>query len=179
MMHAYACSTCNLISTCIMSLLKNPIIQMTSLMHHYNTPRTRMRSPDQCSLPHPPPHPFASLYYGLLQQKVPAGFNGHTKCAYTRTTYEHLYDYGVTCMSVLDFVHIYNGIQSDVDQHNTQHEWWMIGSMYVYMHLVFKGLTDYLFSMCVHVCVLCVCMHCWLDTHIDHSTRENHVLLAM
>ena len=45
---------------------------------------------------------FTSLYYGLSQQKVPAGNDGHTKCAYTRTTY--LYDYG---MSVLHF-HAYS-----------------------------------------------------------------------
>ena len=35
--------------------------------------------------------------------------------------FKHLYHYGVTCMSVMYFVCIYNGIQSDVDQHNTQH----------------------------------------------------------
>ena len=76
MMHANACCTCNLISTCTKELcflshwLKNPIIQMTSLdslMHHYNTPRTRMRSPDQCSIsylsppPPPPPPPPTNL----------------------------------------------------------------------------------------------------------------------
>ena len=55
----------------------------------------------------------------LLHQKVPAGYNGHTKCAYTGETV--VCDYGVTCMSVLHFVGNYNGIQSDFDQHNTQH----------------------------------------------------------
>ena len=35
-----------------------------------------------------PPHPpFASSYYGLLQQMVPVGYNEHTKCAYTGTIY--------------------------------------------------------------------------------------------
>ena len=75
-----------------------------------------MCSPDQCSIS--PAPLFASLYYGLLQQKVPWT---HKMCLQTGTTYEHLYGYRVTCMSVLDFVHIYNGIQSDVDQHNTTH----------------------------------------------------------
>ena len=113
MMHAYACCTCSLISTCTMfplTLAKKPIIQMTShdsLMHHYNTPRTRMRSPDQCSISYlftpPPPQPFASSYYGLLQQKMPAGYNEHTKCQNVLTPGPHLYDYGVTCMSVLYF----------------------------------------------------------------------------
>ena len=40
---------------------------------------------------------------------------------------KHLYDYGVTCMSVLHFVHIYNGIQSDFDQHTTQQQQGMNG----------------------------------------------------
>ena len=92
MMHAYASCTCNLIvhvqsNICFFThWLKNPIIQMTSLMHHFNIPRTRMCSPDQCSISclFTPPLLPVSQYYGLLQQKVPAGDNGYTKCAYNR-----------------------------------------------------------------------------------------------
>ena len=79
MMHAYACCTCKLISPCTRQLcffshwLKNPIFRrfhFTSLMHHFSTPRTRMCSLDQCSISCLFPTPFASLHYGLLQQKA-------------------------------------------------------------------------------------------------------------
>ena len=81
-------------------IVKNPIVQMshfTSLMHHFNTPRARMCSPDQCSTYHASKlPPFASSYYKLLEQKVPAGYNGHMHkmCLHWDHTYEHLYDYG-------------------------------------------------------------------------------------
>ena len=64
MMHANACCTCNHIMF-PPTLAKEPHYSddLTSLMHHYNTPRTRMCSPDQCSIsylftsPPPPPPP--------------------------------------------------------------------------------------------------------------------------
>ena len=85
--------------------LKYPIIQMISLMHHFNTARTGMRSPDQCSISCLFTPPFCKLALWVVATKGAVGYNGHTKRAYTRTTY--LYDYGVTCMSVLHF-HAYS-----------------------------------------------------------------------
>ena len=74
-----------------------------------------MRSPAQinvayhaCSLP-----PFARSYYGLLQQKVPAGYNGHEMCTTYVQTVFRLWGYmhatqHCTCMH----------IQRDFDLHN-------------------------------------------------------------
>ena len=120
--------------------LTNASLQYSKNMNAY--------SPDQCSISYlftPPHQPFASSYYGLLQQKMPAGYNEHTKCAYTRTIY--LYDYGVTCMSVLYFhacTMVFKVILLNTT-FNTQH--CMNGEpdnsrMYVYMHLAFKELTS-------------------------------------
>ena len=108
MMHAYACCTCNLISPCTKKLcflshwLRYPIIQMISLMHHFITARTGMRSPDQCSISCLFTPTFCKFALWVVATKGAVGYNGHTKCAYTRATY--FYDYGVTCMSVL---HLY------------------------------------------------------------------------
>ena len=76
----------------------------------------------------------------LLQQKVPEGYNEHIKCTWTTC----LYDYGHVSIAL---VCIYNGIQSDFDQHNITHRHCMNGEadnsrMYVYMHLAFKELSN-------------------------------------
>ena len=100
-----------------------PIVQMsdfTSLMHHFNTPRTRMHS--QYIMPVHSPI-FASSYYRLLKQKVPAGYNGHMHkmClhwdhTYGMTTGLHACQY-CTCMHIL----------SDFDSHNITHSTaWMV-----------------------------------------------------
>ena len=131
MMHANACCTCSLISTCIKVIshwLMNPIIQMTSLyslMHHYNTPRTRMRSPDQCSIsppPPPPPPPPTNL--------LPVRIMGYCnkRCQRVIMSTQNVLTPGLhTCMTMglhacqyCTSMHLH-GIQSDFDQHNITH----------------------------------------------------------
>ena len=57
--------------------------------------------------------------------------------------FKHLYDYGVTCMSVLTFACIFKVILINTI-YNTQHcmnggaDYSRVISMYVYMHLAFK-----------------------------------------
>ena len=69
---------------CITSILQEQeCVAQISVEHVYHN----------CSLPH-----FASSLW-VVAKKDAAVYNGHTKCAYTRTTY--FYDYGVACMSVL------------------------------------------------------------------------------
>ena len=93
----------------LLTLAKEPhdSDDFTSLIHHFNTPRTRMHSPDQCSIlclftHRPTPNPFCQFILWVVAEK---GASGHTKYAYTRTTY--VYDYGVTCISVLH-LHVYS-----------------------------------------------------------------------
>ena len=93
MMHANACCTCNLKSTCDMLGYYNcvssqePIIQMTSLMHHFSTHRTGMCNQNQCSTSclkcqfHPPA--FCQSIWVYYNHTIMLGNNGHTRCAYT------------------------------------------------------------------------------------------------
>ena len=63
---------------------------LISLMHHFNTPKTRMRSPDLCSAPLLPD----SSYYGCCNKRCQ--HNGHTKGAVHRDNLlKYLYDYGI------------------------------------------------------------------------------------
>ena len=120
----------------------------TSLMHHFNTPRTRMCSPDQCSISCLFTPPFCKPAFWVVATNGAVCYNGHTKFATNRTTY--LYDYEVTCMSVL---HLHSYIQSDFDQNNITQRC-MKGeadnsrfvSMHIYMHLPFKEVK----IMCKH-----------------------------
>ena len=114
----------------------------TSLMHHFNAPRTRMRSPDQCSIYIMPVHsslpPFASSYYRLLEQKVPAGYNAWTHAQNVLTLGPHMNICMTMGLHACQYSHIL------INTYNTQH--CMNGeadnsrfvSMYVYMHLAFK-----------------------------------------
>ena len=60
-----------------------------------------MRSPDQCSMFTPP---FCKFALWVVAAKGAAGYIGHTNVLTLRPytcMLKHLYDYGVTCMSVL------------------------------------------------------------------------------
>ena len=67
---------------------QEPIIQMTALMHHFSTPRTGMRNPNQCSILclkcqfTPPAFCQFMVYYN---HTIVLGNNGHTRRAYTPT----------------------------------------------------------------------------------------------
>ena len=68
------------------------------------------------------PPSFDNSYYGLLQQKVPASWNGHRKCAYTGTKYPICMTMRLLTMVSIALVCIYNGNQDVFDPHH-MHEW--------------------------------------------------------
>ena len=91
MIHAHTCCTCNLVSPCTKKLcflsqwLKKTIIQMISL-HFTNASLQYSKNRNACLFT----PPFCKLALWVVATKGAVGYNGHTKCAYTRTTY--LYD---------------------------------------------------------------------------------------
>ena len=126
-------------------------------MHHYNTPKTRMHSPDQCSTsylftpppPPPPPPPTTNLLpvriMGYCNKRCPWGIINTQNVL---TPGPHIcMTMGLHACQCIVLPCIYNGIQSDFDQHNRTHaQHCMNGEadnsrMYVYMHLVFKELN--------------------------------------
>ena len=97
--------TCLVTTTVVSS--QEPIIQMTSLMHHFSTPRTGMRNPNQCSTSclkcqfTPPAFCQFIIRMGCYNQIYMLGNNGHTRCAYTPSHGLKYYSiYMFACMSV-------------------------------------------------------------------------------
>ena len=103
MMHANTCCTCNHISTrdmlgsATVISSQEPIIQITSLMHHSSTLRPGMRSPNQyntlclkCQFI-PPSFCQFIIRMGCTNHIYMLGNNGHTRCAYTPTWVDHVY----------------------------------------------------------------------------------------
>ena len=129
MRHAYASCTCNLISTCTVYMHK--LIVSTKEPHYSDEPlhftnaslqysKNKNAWPDQvvyhaCSLP-----PFASSYHRLLEQKVPAGYNGHMHemCLHPPHICSNIcMTMGLHACQYCTSTHI----QSDFDQHNITH----------------------------------------------------------
>ena len=122
-------------------LLKN---SLTSLMHHFSTPRAGMCNQSRCSISclrcqlFTPPQ--CIIHIGCHNHPFVLGNNGHTRCAYTPTWVEtfiwlyHLHGYmHVSILHWLACMYMYYGIQSGFYR----------VSMYVYMHLVFKELRTH------------------------------------
>ena len=93
-------------------------------MHHYNTPRTRMHSPDQCSISYlftPPTN--------LLPVRIMGYCNKRCQQVIMSTQHQdHIlaWLWGYMHVSIV-LPCIYNGIQSDFDQHNITHSTaWMV-----------------------------------------------------
>ena len=94
--------TCLVTAAVIFS--QQPMIQMTSLMHHSSTPITGMRNPNQCStlcLKCQFTPPCLLICMGCYNHIYMLGNNGHTRCASTPTWVKTFYSITVvTCMSV-------------------------------------------------------------------------------